>query len=152
PIDARLKRDVLAYKPTVVTICLGMNDGGYRAFDDGLYATYVDGYKHILDTLIKELPGVRITLLTAPAFDDVTRPQGFPGGYNATLIAYGEAVKELGQRYNLPVADTNGPLIATLAKSRAHNTDLAGKVIPDRVHPGPGGHLVMASAVLKAWN
>src|SRR5881394_1134720 len=33
PIDMRLKRDVLVYKPTVVTICLGMNDGGYAAFD-----------------------------------------------------------------------------------------------------------------------
>src|SRR5215471_13519666 len=34
PIDRRLKRDVFAYKPTVMTIMLGMNDGGYRPFDD----------------------------------------------------------------------------------------------------------------------
>src|SRR5512146_2824116 len=33
PIDVRLKRDVLAYQPTVMTIMLGMNDGRYRAFD-----------------------------------------------------------------------------------------------------------------------
>ena len=30
PIDVRLDRDVIAYKPTVVTIMLGMNDGSYR--------------------------------------------------------------------------------------------------------------------------
>ena len=33
PIDVRLPRDVVAYKPTVMTIMLGMNDGSYRAFD-----------------------------------------------------------------------------------------------------------------------
>ena len=31
PIDQRLERDVFAEKPTVVTVMLGMNDGGYRA-------------------------------------------------------------------------------------------------------------------------
>src|SRR5512136_1333551 len=30
PIDLRLHRDVLAYRPTVMTIMLGMNDGSYR--------------------------------------------------------------------------------------------------------------------------
>src|SRR5579871_1610256 len=115
PIDVRLRRDVLPYKPTVVTICLGMNDGGYRPFDQKLFDTYVQGFRHILDTLLKELPGVRITLLTAPAYDDVTRPVGFLGGYNATLTVYGEAVKKLGQEYGLVVADTNAPLVAALA-------------------------------------
>ncbi len=33
-IDTRLNRDVFPYQPTVVTIMLGMNDGGYRAEND----------------------------------------------------------------------------------------------------------------------
>ena len=151
-ITTRINRDILPYKPTVVTICLGMNDGSYRAFDNGIFNTYVNGYRHIIETLKKELPGVRITVVTAPVYDDVTRPANFPGGYNATLVAYNEAVRALAKEYGLTVADTNGPLISVLA--RAHSEDAAGsaKIIPDRVHPGPGGHLVMASAVLKAWN
>ncbi len=152
PIDTRLKRDVLIYKPTVVTICLGMNDGSYRAFDKGIFDTYVKGYRHILDTLIKELPGVRITLVTASAYDDVTRPDSFLGGYNATLIAYGEAVRELGREYGLVVADTNAPLVSALAKAHAADPELSTQILRDRVHPGPGGHLVMAAAVLAAWN
>lgn len=152
PIDTRIRRDILAYKPTVVTICLGMNDGSYRAFDPEIFRTYVTGYRHLLDTLQKELPGVRITLLTAPAYDDVTRTPNFPGGYNATLLAYGEAVQELGREYGLVVADTNTPLVAALAEGHSSNAELAAKIIPDRVHPGPGGHMVMAAAVLKAWN
>ena len=31
-IDLRLRRDVFAYKPTVMTSMLGMNNGSYRAF------------------------------------------------------------------------------------------------------------------------
>ncbi|HLK59002.1 MAG TPA: SGNH/GDSL hydrolase family protein [Chthonomonadaceae bacterium] len=152
PIDLRLKRDVLVYKPNVVTICLGMNDGGYAAFDQARFDTYVNGYRHILTTLLKELPGVRITLLTAPPFDDVTRPVTFPGGYNSTLAAYGEAVKALGREYGLVVADTNEPLVAALARAKTSDAVVAANIIRDRVHPGPGGHIVMAAAVLKAWN
>src|SRR3954451_8430839 len=37
PIDVRLRRDVFAYKPTVMTIMLGMNDGRYRAFDQSIF-------------------------------------------------------------------------------------------------------------------
>ena len=152
PIDLRINRDILPYKPTVVTICLGMNDGGYQAFNPNLFRIYVNGYRHIITTLLKQLPGVRITLLTAPAFDDVTRPANFPGGYNSTLTAFNEAVKRLARQYHLTLADTNAPLVAILARSVAADPKQAIKIIPDRVHPSFGGHLIMAAAVLHAWN
>ncbi len=151
-ITTRINRDILAYKPTVVTICLGMNDGSYRSFDQGIFNTYVTGFRHIIERLKKELPGVRITLLTAPAYDDVTRTANFPGGYNATLVAYGEAVRGLAKEYGLTVADTNAPLVAALARAHTEDAPASAKIIGDRVHPGPGGHVVMAAAVLKAWN
>lgn len=152
PIDLRLDRDVFVYKPNVVTICLGMNDGSYRNFDQGIFDTYVKGYRHILDRLTKELPGVRITLLTASAYDDFTRPVGFPGGYNATLIAYGKAVEGLAKEYKATLADTNAPLVVALTEAHSVDADLSTQVIRDRVHPGSGGHVVMAAAVLKAWH
>ena len=152
PIDVRLTRDVLPYNPTVITICLGMNDGSYRAFDQRIFDTYVNGYRHILDRLRKELPAARITILTAPAYDDVTRQPGFPGGYNATLKRYGEAVTALAMEYHAALADTNAPLVDALTKAKELDATMAAKLIADRVHPGPGGHMVMAAAVLKAWN
>src|SRR6266513_6364904 len=63
PIDVRLYRDVLPYNPTVVTIMLGMNDGGYKAFDQPAFDTYSNGFKHIVDTLKRQFPGVRITAI-----------------------------------------------------------------------------------------
>ena len=152
PIDVRLKRDVFAYKPDVMTIMLGMNDGSYRAFDEKIFQTYANGYQHIIDSVKKELPGVRITVIEPSPFDDVTQPPKFPGGYNAVLVRYSEFVKQLAQREKLNVADLNSPIVAALEKAKATDADLAKKIIPDRVHPGPGGHLLMAGELLKSWN
>ncbi len=43
PIDRRLARDVFAYKPTVVTVMLGMNDASYRPFKQRIFDVYVAG-------------------------------------------------------------------------------------------------------------
>jgi len=152
PIDLRLSRDVFAYKPTVVTIMLGMNDGSYRAFDAEVFKTYSTGYQHMLDSIKGVLPGVRVTLIQPSPYDDVTRPAGFEGGYNAVLVRYGQFIKELAQKEKLDVADLNASVVAALEKAKASDPETAKKIIADRVHPGPSGHLLMAEALLKAWN
>src|SRR5437773_3751802 len=95
PIDLRLDRDVIAYKPTVMTIMLGMNDGSYRAFDEKIFDTYAMGYQRIIDSVKEALPGIRITVIQPSPFDDVTQPPRFEGGYNAVLVRYSQFVKEL---------------------------------------------------------
>jgi lysophospholipase L1-like esterase len=152
PIDVRLPRDVIAYKPTVMTIMLGMNDGSSRGWDDAIFRTYAGGYQHIIDTMKRALPGIRITLIQPSPYDDVTHPTNIDDGYNSVLVRYGQFVKELGEREHLLVADLNTPVVSMLEKTKAEDADLAQKIIPDRVHPGPGGHLIMAEALLKAWN
>jgi len=68
------------------------------------------------------------------------------------LLRYADFVKELANREHLNVADLNNPVVAALEKAKATDSDLAAKIIPDRVHPGPSGHLLMAGALLKSWN
>jgi lysophospholipase L1-like esterase len=152
PIDTRLNRDVLAYQPTVVTIMLGMNDGGYRAFDPITFKKYSDGVEHILDTLQQGAPGVRLTLIGPSAYDDVTRPPGFEGGYNAVLRRYGDYLKDTATARDATFADMNTPVVAMLKQANDTDAATAQKIINDRVHPGPGGHLIMAEALLKAWD
>jgi len=152
PIDLRLTRDVFAYKPTVMTIMLGMNDGSYRAFDEKIFETYSTGFQHILDSLHKTLPDVRITLIQPSPFDDVTRAPSFEGGYNAVLVRYGQFLKELAQKENCGVADLNTSVVAALEKAKAADAATAQKIIADRVHPGASGHLLMAEALLRSWN
>jgi lysophospholipase L1-like esterase len=151
-IDVRLPRDVIAYKPTVMTIMLGMNDASYRGWDDVIFKTYSMGYQHIIDTMKHTLPGIRITVVQPSPYDDVTRPPNIDDGYNAVLIRYGQFVKELGEREHLLVVDLNAPVVSMLEKAKAVDAELAKKIIEDRVHPGPGGHLIMAEALLRAWN
>lgn len=152
PIDTRLARDVFAYQPTVMTIMLGMNDGSYRAFDQGIFDTYAKGYQHIIESVKKELPGIRITAIQPSPFDDVTRAPNFEGGYNAVLLRYSQFVAELAGREGLRTADLNRPVVASLEKAKATNPEVASKIIGDRVHPGPGGQLLMAAELLKSWH
>src|SRR5262245_54976305 len=149
PIDVRLHRDVFDYKPTVLTIMLGMNDGSYRAFDEAIFNTYAKGYQHIIDSVKEALPGIRITVIQPSPCDDATQPPRFEGGYNAVLVRYSRFVKELSEREKLGVADLNSPIVAALEKAKAADAELAKKIIPDRVHPGSGGHLLMAVELLK---
>jgi lysophospholipase L1-like esterase len=151
-IQQRLTRDVFPYKPSVVTIMLGMNDGRVRAFNDELFTLYSRGYKEIIKQLKAADAGTRITAIQPSPYDDVTRAPGFPGGYNGVLLRYSDFVQELGKSESLTVADLNRPVTAMLAKAKAASAELAPKIIPDRVHPGPAGHLIMAAALLKAWN
>lgn len=152
PIDLRLDRDVTSYKPTVVTVMLGMNDGSYRAFDAGIFQTYATGYKHLAEKLKKDNPGVRLTFIQPSPYDDVTRPANFPGGYNAVLSRYGLYLKQLAGELDTSLADLNTSVVAMLEKANATDPTNAQKIIPDRVHPGWGGHLIMAEALLKSWN
>ncbi len=152
PIDHRLERDVFAYKPTVVTVMLGMNDGRYRGFKQDIFDVYAKGYAHLVESLKTNLPGVRVTLIQPSPYDDVTRKPGFEGGYNQVLIRYGEFVKELGEKNGATVADLNTSVVAALKKAVEINSAGAQNLIRDRVHPGPGGQLLMAEALLKAWN
>jgi lysophospholipase L1-like esterase len=151
PIDDRLKRDVLIYKPTVMTIMLGMNDGRYRAFDDETFRVFTDGYEHIVKSMKDAVPNLRITLIDPSPYDDVTRAPLFPGGYNAVLLKYGEYLRTLAERNHLDFADLNTRLVKTLERANTTDSANAQKIVPDRVHPHRSGHLLMAASLLEAW-
>jgi hypothetical protein len=130
---------------------LGMNDGYYRPWDDGILSTYADGYRHIVEQIQKELPQAHITLLRPSPFDDVTRTPEFTPGYNTTMIRFGDFLVKLAEEKHTQVADLNQPVVETLTAAKASDAPLSIALIRDRVHPGAGIHWVMAGSVLKAW-
>ena len=152
PIDVRLDRDVIAYKPTVVTIMLGMNDASYRPFRDNIFNTYANGYKHIVDKLKADLPGVRLALIKPSPYDDITRKPDFEDGYNSVLIRYGDFVRELAWKSGVDFADLNTLVVDATKKAFVSDPEGAVNLNKDRVHPGSGGQLLMAYALLKAWD
>jgi predicted GH43/DUF377 family glycosyl hydrolase/lysophospholipase L1-like esterase len=152
PIDQRLARDVYSEKPTVVTIMLGMNDGGYRATTPDIQSTYVNGYEHILDSIHEHAPAARVTLIGPSPFDDVTAPPTFPGGYNGVMQHLAEIDQDLAQKHHAAFADFNPAVVAALDKAQHMDPRVAKLLIPDRVHPDPLAHWIMAESLLKAWH
>jgi lysophospholipase L1-like esterase len=150
-IAKRLTRDVFPYKPTVVTIMLGMNDGQYRAWDESVFRIFATGYERILADL-KANGAPRVTIIQPSPFDEVTMPASISsGGYNAVMRRYGEYLAGLAQRTGSTLADFNAPVVDLLTKARAIDAENARKLIADRVHPSTAAHLVMGNALLKSW-
>ena len=152
PVDQRLARDVFPEKPTVVTVMLGMNDGGYQPTTNEIEETYVKGYQHLLDSLREHLPGVRLTLLGPSPFDDVTRPVTFAGGYNTVMQHFAEIDQSLADKYGAAFVNLNPPVVAAIQKADALDPKIAPLLLPDRVHPDPLAHWIMAEALLKGWH
>lgn len=151
-IDERLKRDVFPYKPTIITIMLGMNDASYRPFDEKIFAQYTNGYEHIIESLQQHLPRTRIILIEPTPFDDITSPPQFAGGYNSVLERYAAFVRQLAAEHHLACVDFMTPMLDVVEKAQAQDPKLATDVIPGRVHPSAVGELIMAQALLRAWN
>lgn len=161
--DESLERDVFPFKPSVVTIMLGMNDGLYRPLTPAILDTFRTGYEHIVQSLQTHLPGVRIVPIEPSPWDDVTVTSGYrfdsptwppptvSGGYNDTMIRFSEFVKKLGAEHRFMVVNFNTPLVKLMAEAVKQEPALAGKVIPDRIHPSASGELAMAQVLLKAW-
>lgn len=148
----RLNRDVAAFKPTVVTMMFGMNDGAFRAFDQDAYDAFASGYESALSTLKRLVPDARLTLIQPSPYDEVTRARWIGGGYNAVLTRYGDFVSHLAARNGALTVDLNAPVVSDLNAIRSADPDSAGRLFPDRIHPTPAGGLLLAKALLKAWN
>ena len=155
-IDTRLNRDLFPYQPTVVTILLGMNDGGYHAENAENDQKYFSGYTYIVDTVRKTLPQARIVALEPTPYDEVTRPPAFPVAdgvaYNQALRSYGKWIENYADQAGLETIDLNTPMVEMLKQADTLDPETAKQIIPDHIHPSFGGHLVMAAEILKAWH
>lgn len=137
---ARWESDVLAHKPSVVSILIGINDV-WRQFDcpGRKDQVTVDEYAANLRTLIAStLPEVKAILLLTPFFlelhaDDPMRSM------TDEYAAVCRAVAEENERVWL--VDTQAAFDQLLA--RRHYMTIAG----DRVHPNTTGHLLISELV-----
>jgi lysophospholipase L1-like esterase len=146
---ARIKRDVIDHRPTVVTLLFGMNDGQYRDFDPAISKVYEDGLTAIIREL-KSRTGARIYLMTPTVYDGSRHTSwSHTDRYNDVLDRYSEAVKAIAQREGLSVIDLH--TVTTDALLRAKQDDPTYTFAPDGVHPEEDGQLLMAAEILRAW-
>jgi lysophospholipase L1-like esterase len=146
--NARFKRDVLAYKPTALTVDFGMNDGNYKPFDEPGFQTYMTGLQGIADQAAAAK--IRVAWVT-PQPVERREPGPQLAGYNETLEKYSEGVGEIAKKNNGLYCDQFHPYLAVMSKARATDP----KIIVtggDAVHPGSAGQAVMAASILKAMH
>src|SRR3954453_9647869 len=147
--NSRFKRDVLPYKPTALTVDFGMNDGGYRPFEEATFKPYMGGLRGIADQA--KAAGIRVAWITPQPLDN-----GDPGptaltAYNLTLEKFSEGVKEVAERDGKVFVDQFHPYLAVLDKARAADSKYDRITGGDAVHPGPPGQALMAYGILKGW-
>jgi len=156
--ETRIKRDLLPENPTHIAVMLGMNDGWYSPYKAEWAADFGRNYEGLINKIHRACPRAQLTLMRTSPWDDITRPPSFPagikgeGGYNVVLRQYGEAVAQTAKKLGAGYVDQNEPLVQALTFAKVENAELAQKIIPDLIHPGPAGGLVMAQTLLRAWN
>ena len=142
----RAPRDMLPLKPTFVTIDFGMNDHGYRAYDEGIYKNYIAKQTGLVALLKSN--GARVALVTPQPIED-KRPDPDKDVRNESLHKMSDGLREVATKENVLFADQFDPYMTVMLKARQTDpaTIIGGG---DAVHPGPVGHTIMAWAILKS--
>jgi len=153
----RVQRDVAPFHPAMITVMLGMNDGGWGYGTPETEANFQTGYRAVVDELHKAAPDAAITLICPTPYDEITHGTEFPG-YSRMINKFAEDVSAIGaqlqasgEKYIL-VADLNHPLTEALEHAKQQFPELAPLVVPDRIHPSETGHWIMAAALMSAWH
>jgi lysophospholipase L1-like esterase len=145
--NARFKRDVLAHNPSAMTVDFGMNDGGYRAFDENLFKAYMGGLQGMADQA--KAANIRVAWITPQPLDDAAQGKTALTGYNQTLERFSAGVGEIAQKNGGLFVDQFHPYLAVLDKARAANEKYDRITAGDAVHPGAPGQALMAASILK---
>ena len=86
-------------------------------------------------------------------YDDVTRPAWFPGGYNGVMQHFADLDTATWRRsIGGTFVNLNPPVVAAHGEGAGAGSAGGKLLLPDRVHPEPLAHWVMAEALLKGWN
>lgn len=141
----RLDVDVLAQQPTVVFVNFGMNDASFPEGSSG--AAFEKNMTTLLDRLAKAKVRRVVWLDTTPYDTSVGAGNAFNRRRVARITELVEFAKTLGAERELPVVPVNDAVTRAIAAWKAGKR--SENLMPDRIHPGPTLHGVMAAEVLS---
>jgi lysophospholipase L1-like esterase len=151
----RIDAEGLNYKPTVATVCYGMNDAGYVNNNREAADKYRAASAEIVHKL--KAAGTRVVLASPgcignqPPWPFVSDLNGTLDGLNASLMYIRDYAAALAETEQLPFVDHFWNLYRarfTAAAKYGANYALCGAY--DGVHPAWAGHVVMAYGLFQA--
>ena len=152
----RAVNDLGVFDPSIVTLCYGMNDGGYQPWKPDIGTRYETNMRAVLARL-GDL-GVKRVVVGSPGAVDAHffRPGQNMGdraaheAYNDTLAHLRDIDRQLAGEAQHAFADVHATMFDAMGKAQAKlgpKYDVCGG---DGFHPGPNGQLLMAQAFLEA--
>jgi len=143
---ARLQRDVIDKKPTIVTVSCGVNDV-WHGFYNPPRGVDLETYTRLMTQMVQQLKAntsAAIYLLTPTVIHETLR-----GSENLKLEAYCQAIREIARRESVHLVDLNAVFNLVL---RSTQTGGAPDFHPtsDGVHMKPAGNFLIAAAILHA--
>lgn len=155
-MNDRFEQDILPKKPNILILTFGMNDSGYAEFNaanaEEKAKQRVDksaGSFNLLTAKLKAQTGINPVMMSSSPYDEGMQNKNnyFKGKSTAMeqIIAFQQAAAKSN---GWPFVDLFYPMTAINVREQKIKPDftITG---PDRIHPGRGGHLVMAALFLK---
>ncbi len=140
---ARLERDVLAKKPTLMTLSCGVNDVWHGPTGVAL-EIYKQNIRAIVDRA--QAASIKVVILTATMISEDPAAAN-----NQKLEAYNDFLRALAKEKDLPLADLNADEQAELKRLAAEKPVKGNILTADGVHPNALGDEMMATGILKAF-
>ncbi|MBS0205449.1 MAG: SGNH/GDSL hydrolase family protein [Planctomycetes bacterium] len=144
-LQRRLERDVIARKPTLVVIYIGINDV-WHGEKDPARGTMPDAFKEGLKDVVGkcQTAGAAVVLCTPTVIGEKTDGQN---GLDEKLDAYSDITRGLAKELKLPLCDLRKAFVDYLAEHNKENHP-KGILTGDRVHLNETGNKFVADQML----
>jgi lysophospholipase L1-like esterase len=141
----RMEEDVLAKKPDVVLIYVGINDVWHKTSGIG---TDIEKYENFYIAIIKKLQAKKISVIVCtPTVIGEKKSNANP--QDDDLDKYSDVIRKLATTYNCTLVDLNAVFAEYEEKNNVENKE-SGILTTDRVHLNEKGNKLVADEVMKA--
>lgn len=146
-LQARIDKDVLAKKPTIVVIYIGINDV-WHSITPGQVGTPKDKYEAGLEEIIGKIQvtGARVILCTPSVIGE--KKDG-KNQLDAQLDEYSEISRRVAQKTKIELCDLRNAFVGYLKLHNPDNDD-KGILTVDKAHLSDKGNRLVARELLKA--
>ena len=141
----RLEEDVLAQKPNIVVIYVGVNDVWHKTSHQT--GTDPDKFEKFYVALVKKFQtnGIKVICCTPAVIGERTDHSNQQDG---DLNRYSTMIRDIAAKYDCPVADLRKEFLAYNLKNNPKNQE-SGILTTDRVHLYDVGNQLVADLLLK---